>query len=153
MLKEHQPPRNLTIEKLDKLIEYIEFAQEFFEQVLDGSADLYANYVLNSIISATGNVHIASQGCFSSKISAGGSVYISGVIRGGEVVAGGDIVVSEAGSELGTKTILKTEANKRVRILEKVYDGVIINIGGRINQITVTGGPVEFNDDGVKNIM
>lgn len=153
MLKEHLPPRNLTIEKLDKLIEYIEFAQEFFEQVLDGSADLYANYVLNSIISATGNVHIASQGCFSSKITAGGSVYISGVIRGGEVVAGGDIVVSEAGSELGTKTILKTEANKRVRILEKVYDGVIINIGGRINQITVTGGPIEFNYDGVKNIV
>ncbi|SFR07696.1 FapA family protein [Desulfoscipio geothermicus] len=117
-------------------------------QLQNVSADVYVDYSFNSIIAATNNVYIADKGCFNSKITAGGNIYINGIIRGGEVNAKGNILVKEAGSETGSKTILQTSSGK-IKIFNKIYDGVVVYINNRLLKITGTMGPVIFsNDDG-----
>lgn len=151
MIKKYVPPRNLTPKKLKTLLDYVDMAQNYFAQLGDTPADVHVGYAYNSVIAATRDVRIAEQGCFNSKITAGGNVFIGGVIRGGEVKAKGNITVNEAGSEVGTKTILKTE-NQKIKILKKIYEGVIIGIRGRQREITKTMGPVEFYNDDDENI-
>jgi hypothetical protein len=152
MIKEHVPPRNLSIEKLEIFIDYIEFAKDYFKQMYSVPADVRISYADNSIVAATGDVYITEQGCFNTKITAGGNVHIGGVVRGGEVQAKGDIVVGEAGSDMGGKTVLKTLSGK-ITILKKVYDGVIVMVGGQAKRITVTMGTVEFRKDSTKALQ
>jgi len=150
IIREHVPPRNLTPKKLQLLLEYIEMAQNYFAQLNDNPADVHVDYASNSVIVANSDVYITQKGCFNSKITAGGNVYIRGIIRGGEVNAKGSIEVEKAGSEIGTRTILKTESNE-IKILKKIYDGVIINVAGRKLEVTKTMGAVKFiNHDGQK---
>ncbi len=151
MIKKQIPPRNLTENKLKILIDYVELAKDFFAQLSNVSADVHVDYAFNGVIAATNDVHIAGQGCFNTKITAGGNVFIDGVIRGGEVNAIESIIVKEAGSEIGTRTILKSESGK-IKILKKIYDGVIINVGGRRLELTSTMGPVEFRNDGGEHV-
>ncbi|MTI83237.1 MAG: hypothetical protein FH756_04880 [Firmicutes bacterium] len=66
IIKENTPPRNLTEEKLTALIEYIEFTQDFFDQLRNVSADVSTGYAINSTISASNDIIISGQGCFSS---------------------------------------------------------------------------------------
>lgn len=148
-IKENIPPRNLTQEKLQTLIEQVNFAREFIEQTRNISADVRLNYAFNSTITASNDVHISGKGCFFSKITAGGNVYIAGVLRGGEVKAKGNIEVEEAGSETGTKTILESRSGI-IRVHLKIYDGVIIKIGNRKYEIKEPLTSVEFYNDNEK---
>lgn len=151
MIKENIPPRNLTLGKIETLIEYVEFARDFFKEMRNSSADVNIGYAVNSIISATGNVCISEQGCFSSTIVAGGHVIVN-ILRGGEIRAGGDIMVWEVGAEIGTKTILKTELDQKIRITNKAHDGTILNIGGLKYEVIGSLGPSEIwnKDDELK---
>jgi len=153
MIKDQVPPRNLTQNKLKVLLNYVEMAQSFFSQLSNVPADVQVNYAFNSVIAATNDVHIAGQGCFNSTITTGRNVFIGGVIRGGKVNAKGSIIVEEAGSETGTRTILKSESGK-IKILKKIHDGVVISVGGRNLEITNTMEAVEFrNEDGERISM
>jgi len=143
MIKENIPPRNLTLDKLQVLINQMQFAEEFFGQMQGFCGDVDIGYVFNSSVSASGDVQISGQGSFGSRITSGGNVYISGVLRGGEVRAQGDIIVHEAGSELGTKTFLKS-INGKIIIQKRVFDGVIVSIGNRTTRVVEPAGRSEF---------
>ncbi|WP_027363939.1 DUF342 domain-containing protein [Desulfotruncus alcoholivorax] len=145
-IKENIPPRDLSQEKLKILMEYIKFAQDFFEQIKNYSADVKVDYCANSTISSSRDVHISGQGCFSSQITAGRNVYVDGIFRGGSVKAKGDILINEVGSIIATKTVLKTETGKRIKILKRIYDGVIVIIGSQKYIVTSPMGAVEFSN-------
>ncbi|TYO94477.1 DUF342 domain-containing protein [Desulfallas thermosapovorans] len=146
MIKEQIPPRNLTKHKLQLLIDYVELAKDFFAQLGDVPADVEVGHAFNSVIAATNDVYVSSQGCFNTNITAGRNVFIGGVMRGGKVYAKGSITVEEAGSEIGTKTILHSESAE-IKILKKIYDGVVVIVGERRIEITNTMGPTEFRNE------
>lgn len=87
-------------------------------------------YALNSKVYSSGDVFIGGQGCYNTKIHAGGAVRISGFIRGGEVYAGFDADIVEAGAKGGvfTKIVVPKECSIRIR---QVMEDTIIQVGKR----------------------
>jgi uncharacterized protein (DUF342 family) len=85
-------------------------------------------YALNSTIYCSGNVAVLGQGCYNSRIHAGGSLKINGVVRGGEVYARLGATIKEAGSEVGVPTRIIVPSDQTIKI-ELVREGTIIQIG------------------------
>ncbi|MHB1420983.1 MAG: DUF342 domain-containing protein [Bacillota bacterium] len=90
--------------------------------------DLEAGYALNSNLKATGSVTIKGQGCFNTKITAGGNIKILKIFRGGEIFAVGDVYVGEAGSPGGTLTKIRIHQNAKVT-LGKVWENTTVQVG------------------------
>lgn len=133
--------KGLNLLKIDsvvtfhKLISEIEEAQLVMEGMAKDKANIAFGYSINSNIEASGDVKVGGRGCINTTIRAGGAVNIKGVFRGGEIVAGGDIILNEAGSEMGAKTLIKAGDGKKV-FVRKAYEGVRIQIGDRRANIT-----------------
>jgi len=130
----------LKLKSLDNLLNIlseIKEAQKVIEYMVRDKADISFGYAVNSQIEATGNVRVKGRGCLNTIIRAGGNVNISGVFRGGEIIACGDITLNEAGSELGAKTLIKTGEGKKI-LIKNAYEGVRIQIGDRQVNITST---------------
>jgi hypothetical protein len=147
-LQESILPWDISVKKIHKLHQYVELMQDYFKQLQDIKANVYIDYTFNSTITANTDVYIRGQGSFNSKITANGKVYVSGTVRGSEVYGSKGITVNVAGSEMGTPNILKTDANSAITILEKIHDGVIIQIGKKIyKNISPVRGPIKFTYD------
>ena len=116
--------------KLNKIIEAIDLAHSTMEKESHRKADIAFPYAVNSSIESSGDVKVTGRGCINTTIRAAGSVSIAGVFRGGDIFAGGDVTINEAGSELGAKTLIRTGDRKKVT-MKKVYEGVRIQIGDR----------------------
>lgn len=71
-----------------------------------------ASNIQNSTVIATGDVQVVGSGCYISKIQAGKKVNICGVVRGGQIQAGGDVYIGELGSKGGaiSKVMVPTTA-------------------------------------------
>lgn len=89
------------------------------------------NYALNSDLKATGSVKVMGQGCFNTKINAGGAVEITRVFRGGEILAKGNVKVGESGSASGVKTKIVTEAISSV-FIEKAWENTEVQLGHQL---------------------
>jgi len=89
------------------------------------------NYALNSDLRATGTVKVIGPGCFNTKISAGGTVEITKVFRGGEIWAKGNVKVGESGSASGVKTKIVTEAISSV-FIEKAWENTEVQLGHQL---------------------
>jgi uncharacterized protein len=85
-------------------------------------------YAINSTIYSGGDVSIIGQGCYNSKIHAGGSLEVSGVLRGGEVYARKGVSIKEAGSDGGALTRIIVPANQRI-LIGQASEGTIIQLG------------------------
>lgn len=85
-------------------------------------------YALNSEITTSGDVMIYGPGCYSTFISAGGNVKITGTLRGGELIAGGDVTIGTAGSEMEIDTFIRLPADKNIKI-NVAYPGVRVQTG------------------------
>lgn len=128
------PYRFASEEGLFKLLQGIEFVREYFmgNSMLKANLDLAG--AVNCQLFATGDVTIYSQGCFNTTIQAGGSVKINGVFRGGEIRAGGNVLIVEAGTERGVKTVIEAGKKSVVRIYQ-CNEGVTIKLGTKVGQI------------------
>jgi len=148
--------RGLNLLKLDSLDNFQNIllkmgeAHKVMERMTRNKANVSFAYAVNSKIEATGDVKVSGRGCINTIIHAGGNVNIVGVFRGGEIIAGGDIILNEAGSELGAKTIIRTTGEKRKIYINKANEGVRIQIGGRQVNITSLQSNIkaELNRDG-----
>lgn len=89
------------------------------------------NYALNSDLKATGSVKVMGQGCFNTKITAGGAVEITRVFRGGEILAKGNVRVGELGSASGVRAKILTEANSSV-FIEKAWENTEVQLGHQL---------------------
>ena len=83
---------------------------------------------LNSRIYCSGDVFVTGQGCINTKIHAGGTLKINGVIRGGEVYGRLGVEINETGSERGTPTVIAVPHDQKIRI-NKAMEGTILKIG------------------------
>jgi predicted RNA-binding protein Jag len=92
----------------------------------DASVELL--YALNSTIYCSGDITILGQGCYNSKIHAGGLLRINGVLRGGEVYARGGAVIKEVGSPVGVSTFIMVPHDQTIK-MERVWEGTTIQIG------------------------
>jgi len=143
-------PHQVTGSKeLHLLLQDIKFAREYFKNRKIQKADLEVGGAVNCRIFATGDVFIRGKGCFNTNIRAGGNVRIDGVFRGGEIYAGGHVVIGEAGTELGVRTIIEAGEKGAVTIGE-CHEGVIIRIGRRTGLVTgkISGLKAGLGGDG-----
>lgn len=122
-------------EEFHQIISDIKNAQRTIQNMAQNKANITFAYSVNSKIEASGDVKVEGGGCINTFINAGGNVNVKGVFRGGEIQAGGNVILNEAGSEMGAKTFIKTESGKKIMI-RKAYEGVRIQIGPRMASIT-----------------
>ena len=142
-----------SVDQLNRIVNGIELSHTTLDKDASKSADVVFPYAVNSNIEASGNVKVTGRGCINTTIRASGSVTVSGVFRGGDIFAGGDVTISEAGSELGARTLIRTGERQKV-LLRKVFEGVRIQIGDR--QATISNAQsnvrAELSKDG-NNIL
>ncbi|MFC5466844.1 FapA family protein [Lederbergia graminis] len=82
----------------------------------------------NSSLYCSGNILVLGQGCINTKIHAGGSLKVNGIIRGGEVYGRAGVEINQAGSESGTPTFISVPSDQKITI-NKVMEGTTIRIG------------------------
>ncbi|MBO8164184.1 MAG: FapA family protein [Brevibacillus sp.] len=90
-------------------------------------------YALNSRIYCNGDITISGQGCYNSKIHAGGFLRVNGFVRGGELYAGLGAEIAELGAKAGTSTRVMVPADKTIKIGVAMEDS-IIQIGNRVHK-------------------
>ncbi len=124
-----------SVEELSALLSEIKEVQRVIDAMADNKAGVIFNYAVNSNIEASGDVAVRGSGCINTSVRAGGNVNIKGVFRGGEIIAGGDITMNEAGSELGVKTYIKAGEGRKI-FINKAYPGILVQIGKSRSNIT-----------------
>lgn len=142
-----------SVDQVTKIVNSIEASHATMEREAHKKANITFPYAVNSTIESSGDVKVTGRGCINTTIRAAGSVSIAGVFRGGDVFAGGDVSINEAGSELGAKTLIRTGEKQKV-LLKKVFEGVRIQIGDRQATISTAQNNVraEMSKDG-NNIL
>lgn len=123
-----------------KLIEEVRNVYELYCIPPDPKSNLAIPYAINSTLYCSGNIYVSGQGTYHCQIQAGNDVRISGVCRGGEIVAGNNVWLEETGSEVGVKTIIRVPINGVIN-MQHVHPGTLIQIGNRIHTFAVE----EFN--------
>ncbi|MBO8129699.1 MAG: DUF342 domain-containing protein [Peptococcaceae bacterium] len=123
-----------NLSKITEILQKVDAAQECINQLAKWKANITVPYTANSILEATGDVIVTGGGCYNTVMHVKGNVEISGIFRGGEIKAGGDIKIKEAGTELGIKTKLQTAFGRNIS-LQRAHKGLIIQIGNRSTQL------------------
>lgn len=146
----------LKLESLDclhSILLKMDAAHKIIENMARNKADISFSYAVNSKIEASGDVKVSGRGCINTTIHAGGNVNIAGVFRGGDIIAGGDVIINEAGSEMGAKTVIRTGEKRKV-FINKVNEGVRIQIGDRQLNFTSIQNNVkaELDKDGAMSV-
>jgi len=85
-------------------------------------------HAFNSCLYSSGNVSIVGKGCINTKIHAGGSLHVSGVVRGEEVYGGLGVKINEVGSLRGKPTVICVPNNQTIEV-NKAMEGTVIQIG------------------------
>ncbi|MCH1625055.1 flagellar assembly protein A [Ferdinandcohnia quinoae] len=85
---------------------------------------------LNSRLYCSGNILITDKGCVNSKVHAGGTLKINGILRGGEVYGRLGVEINEAGAKSGTSTLIAVPDDQKIYI-NKIMEGSSIKIGNQ----------------------
>ncbi|MFA4884674.1 MAG: hypothetical protein WC601_02650 [Desulfotomaculaceae bacterium] len=141
-----------TFEELNKVLLEMKEVQRIIENMAKNKANITFSYSVNSKIESSGDVKVEGGGCINTIINAGGNVNIKGVFRGGEVNACGDIILNEAGSEMGARTLIKTEGGRKV-YSRKAFEGVRVQVGDRLASITSTQANIKAELDEAGALM
>lgn len=102
--------------------------QENFKTCLNKKSNIILKYAQNTQIQAPGDVIVFGDGCYNSSIQSGGNVNISGVFRGGKIKAQKNVFISEAGSQVGTRTDIYVQPNSQI-VLAKVFYNTVVHFG------------------------
>jgi len=120
-----------TDEKFSELQESITKAKDILESMSRQDAALNGKYVQSSTLAASADIIINGEGCHQSTLNAGRKVEIKGtkgLFKGGEIKAGGNIYIKEAGSELGATTKIETKAKQTIK-MDIAWPGVEASTG------------------------
>lgn len=104
--------------------------QSRLEEIAAQNAHITARNVINSTLVSTGDISIINGGCYNSWLQAGGKIVVQGVVRGGEIKAGADVVVRELGSESGVTTSISVPTQAKVHI-GTAWDNSVVVVGAR----------------------
>jgi len=138
-----------SCETVAGFLEKIKGVRQAIGRMAQSKAHIAVGYATNSRLEATGDVRVEGKGCINAVIRAGGNVVVKGVFRGGEVVAKGDVILNEAGSELGVRTLIAAGNGRKIYI-KKAFGGVTVQLGARKANITEECENVkaELDEDG-----
>jgi uncharacterized protein (DUF342 family) len=117
-----------SMDRLEELGDRIVDIVQKHQNLDEDECFISLSYAINSTIYSGGDVSIVGQGCYNSKIHAGGKIEVMGVLRGGEVFARKGAFIKEAGSQGGTITRIIVPDNQKVMI-DLAWEGTIIQIG------------------------
>jgi len=107
--------------------------QARLEELSSQNAHIKVRNVINSTLISTGDISVVNGGCYNSWLQAGGKVTVQGVVRGGEIRAGADVVVKELGSESGATTQIHVPSSAKVFLgIAWEHSGVIV--GSRMHR-------------------
>ncbi|GAV21493.1 DUF342 domain-containing protein [Carboxydothermus pertinax] len=119
------------LREIETLARRAEEWEQAFAFSPSAESDVVALSVLNSTVIATGDVRVVGSGCYYSRIQAGKKVNVSGIFRGGEIQAGGDVHVGELGSRAGVVTRVVT-GPKAVVTVGHAFENASVVVGGRV---------------------
>ncbi|GGJ58275.1 hypothetical protein GGR02_000133 [Anoxybacillus voinovskiensis] len=122
------PNDSHSLEALQQLLADIKGIIEKYQAENSESCYVELSYALNSTIYCSGDITISGQGCYNSKIHAGGLLKIDGIIRGGEVFARRGAIIKEAGSSAGVATFIAVPHDQSIEI-KHAWEGTVIQIG------------------------
>ncbi len=117
--------------ELDQIRQRLDEIIQHGEEGDSGPADVSMGYVQSSVVEATGSVGVFRKGSYQTDIYAGKDVEISGVCRGGDINAGGNVKVSDLGS--GALVLTRIKLNELGRVTaSRVFPNVHISVGGKV---------------------
>ncbi len=123
----------LGVRDLREVEKLAQLASEW-EQALtsppSAESDVVAANILNSTVIVSGDIRVVGGGCYYSRIQADKKVTVTGVFRGGEIQAGGDVHVGELGSRGGSATRVMAGARATVTI-KFAYENALVLVGAK----------------------
>jgi predicted RNA-binding protein Jag len=139
-----------TVEDLIRLTQQAEELYEFSMMPDEHSSFIRFDYAHNSLIHCSGDIAAVGQGCYNSKLFAGGVVQVDGFVRGGEIYAGKGAKIGEAGTNGGTFTRISVPRDQSIRI-QRVTADTVIQIGTKAHKFTSKTSNVyaRLNEEGV----
>ncbi|NLO89604.1 MAG: DUF342 domain-containing protein [Clostridia bacterium] len=120
-----------SLEEIEALAQQAAEWEQAFSSLPAEESDLVVSSILNSNVVATGDIRVIGSGCFNSSIHAGKEVTISGVFRGGEIQAGGNVYVREMGSKCGAATKIVTVSTAKVTV-GYAFDNATVVVGKKV---------------------
>ncbi|MCQ6275526.1 FapA family protein [Bacillus sp. V3B] len=117
-----------SLERIEQLSQKIKELHEFSKIPIESNSYITIPNAQNSSLYCRGNILILGQGCINTKIHAGGTLKINGILRGGEVYGRLGVEINEVGSESGTPTVITVPSDQKI-IINKAMEGTIIKIG------------------------
>jgi uncharacterized protein len=118
----------ITLKRLLQLSEKMKEQYEYSKTPIEPNSFITIPSALNSRMYCSGNILILEKGCINTKIHAGGSLKISGTVRGGSAYGRLGADINEAGSESGARTLIAVPSDQSISI-NKVMEGTTIQIG------------------------
>lgn len=119
-------------------LEYLKVLQQHIDTGIDLAASfirrddcIKVRYIQNCVLMSSGDVLVEGQGCYISNITAGGEVIVAGnpgIARGVKIVANGDVIIKELGSDFDTQTSVRIKGNGKVSA-DLIHPNVLIQIG------------------------
>jgi len=127
----HSPLGVRDLQEVEKLAQRALEWEQAFAFPPSAESDVVAANILNSTVTASGDVRVLGGGCYNSRIQAGKKVIVSGVFRGGEIQAGEEVHVGELGSRGGSAT--RVMAGPRAIVtLKYAFENALVLVGGRV---------------------
>lgn len=109
------------------LIEEVQLLVELYG-VKMSQALLSVPYAINSVLYSSGIIEVTLKGVYHSSVTAGDSIQVQGVCRGGEIIASHKISLQETGSVNIVKTVVRTGEQGSITI-GLAHVGTEIQIG------------------------
>jgi uncharacterized protein len=117
-----------SIEWMILLSKKMKDLHEFSSTSVEPNSFITIPHAINSRLYSSGNIIVVGQGCINTKIHAGGTLKINGIVRGGEIYGRLGVDVNEAGADSGTTTVIAVPSDQKIKI-NKAMEGTVIQIG------------------------
>ncbi len=117
-----------SLERIESLSKKIDQVYEISKMQVEPDSYITIPNAQNSSLFSSGNILVLGQGCINTKIHAGGTLKINGILRGGEVYGRLGVELNEVGSESGTPTTVSVPSDQTI-LINKALEGVTIKIG------------------------
>ncbi len=91
-----QYSQNLGRETLKEALRKLQEARESRDLRVE-SASITAPYIQNSVLTCTGDIEATGSGVYNSRLKCSGEARVARLFRGGNIEAGGDVYIGEAG--------------------------------------------------------
>lgn len=138
------------IAAIEDIVEELRALYELYRIPAAPGCQLTVPYAINSSLYSSGDLVVNGQGIYHCRARAGNDVFIKGVCRGGEIVAGRNVTIHEVGSEAGSKTNIQVPADGYIK-MNTVYEETTIQIGRRVHTFAVAATHIHahLNNDGM----